>query len=98
MERGFVGDDEKVRALEVGAVEVSVDLLQVIHGMDLREKFTGSYEKASERCEGSGLARGWCSTTRRSKSLFARLRTTRPSEVSPCPSRNGPCVVAVARL
>lgn len=40
----FLGDDAG-RALEVGAVEVSEDLLLVIHVMDLREKFRGSYEQ-----------------------------------------------------
>lgn len=41
----FLGDDDMGRALEVGAVEVSEDLLVVIHVMDLPEKFRGSYEQ-----------------------------------------------------
>ena len=41
----FLGDDDTGRALEVGAVEVHEDLLLVIHVMDLREKFRGSYEQ-----------------------------------------------------
>ena len=41
----FVGDDDTGRALEVGAVEVSEDLLLVIHVMDLREKFSSLYEQ-----------------------------------------------------
>jgi hypothetical protein len=41
----FLGDDETGRALEVGAVEVSEDLLLVIHVVDLRERFRGSYER-----------------------------------------------------
>ena len=41
----FLGDDDTGRAREVGAVEVSEDLLLVIHVMDLREKLRGSYEQ-----------------------------------------------------
>ena len=41
----FFGDDDTGRALEVGAVEVSEDLLLVIHVMDLRGKLRGSYEQ-----------------------------------------------------
>ena len=41
----FLGDDDTGRALEVGAVEVSEDLLLVIHAMDLRDKFRGPYEQ-----------------------------------------------------
>lgn len=41
----FLGDDNTGRALEVGAVEASENLLLVIHVMDLREKFRNSYEQ-----------------------------------------------------
>ena len=44
----FLGDDKTGRALEVGAVEVSEDLLLVIHVMDLRQKFRGSYEQGKQ--------------------------------------------------
>jgi hypothetical protein len=44
----FLGDDDTGRALEVGAVEASEDLLVVIHVMDLREKFRGSYERGKQ--------------------------------------------------
>ena len=44
-----LGDDDTGRALEVGAVEVSEDLLLVIHPMDLRDKFRGPYEKGKRR-------------------------------------------------
>ena len=45
----FLGDDDTGRALEVGAVEVSEDLLLVIHAMDLRDKFRGPYEQGKRR-------------------------------------------------
>ena len=41
----FLADDDTGRALEVGAVEVSEDLLLVIRVMDLREKFRGAHER-----------------------------------------------------
>ena len=38
----LLGDDDTGGALEVGAVELSEDLLLAIHLMDLREKFRGA--------------------------------------------------------